>query len=246
MDLSTIPQQYHQGVPAEDMEFLEHAAAGRLNRVRQELKKAPGKIRSTDYYGFTSLHWAAYGGRVPVVEALLQHRADPNAVTLESNQLSGWTPLHSAAAKNSAGAVQLLLEHGARQVATHLNHGAATRAPADMARSAEVVEILRQHGSRVVQLLPLATDSTVTLCTDMAGEELMRFNMSHTRSIQDIRVALAQHLDTQPGVFKFVDGEGKICEDEVSEGARSTPGKAVCCIPCLGDLSSLLHHPRRL
>jgi hypothetical protein len=246
----SIPSDYHRGVLAEDMEFLEDAASGRLDRVQKQLSKKPKKIRATDCYGFTALHWAAYCGRVDMVDALLRNGADPNAMTFEHGRLCGWSPLHSAASRGSLGSVQLLLEYGAEQVATHLNHLSNTQAPLDMTSNSEVADLLRQGVAvRVVQLLPLAADSTVLLCVGIAGEELMRLNIEDTQNIKDVRAALAHHLGTPPRMFKFIDACGdKVFEDGDPVRLRSTlalgQGNTISCMGCFGDLMSLLRKTR--
>ncbi|MFP3402916.1 MAG: ankyrin repeat domain-containing protein [Acidilobus sp.] len=56
---------------------------------------------SRDGLGNTPLHWAAWGGRVDNVRALLKAGADPNA-----RDGSGLTQLRGAAAKGRAEAVE--------------------------------------------------------------------------------------------------------------------------------------------
>ncbi len=76
--------------------------------------------------GETALHGALCKAKMPVfdfvVEVLLAHGADPNAVTKESAETGGFmrdcrtkgeTPLHRAAAFGSENVIQLLLDAGA-------------------------------------------------------------------------------------------------------------------------------------
>jgi ankyrin repeat protein len=56
------------------------------------------------------LHWAARNGHTDVVELLVAHKADVNAV----NQ-RGWTPLHVALKNGRAETAERLRHHGAHE-----------------------------------------------------------------------------------------------------------------------------------
>ena len=65
---------------------------------------------SADNKGLTALNWAAYNGNVPVVRALLAHKA---AVDSHSNP-DAWTPLMNAANGGHNDVIALLLDAGAQ------------------------------------------------------------------------------------------------------------------------------------
>ncbi len=72
------------------------------------------------------------------VQLLLEHGADPNV-----KDSSGSTPLHRMASYGAVPMVKLLLEHGA-DVTARNNRGLT---PVQVAREAEVVDLLREHGA---------------------------------------------------------------------------------------------------
>ncbi len=122
--------------------------------------------------GWTQLHHAAHIGDEKLAEFLLGHGADPNL-----RDGSGHTPLHIAAERGHLPVPRLLLAAGAdvsgrdedRRTALHAaasyDHRALTRllleagadvnardkygeAPLDRAASAEIEEMLKEHGGR--------------------------------------------------------------------------------------------------
>ena len=62
-----------------------------------------------DGYGWTPLHWCAYGGHLEVAEMLVQYGANVNL-----QDASKATPLHLAAAKGHTDMASFLLDKGAR------------------------------------------------------------------------------------------------------------------------------------
>lgn len=105
-----IPSNYVE----ENTETIEsplHEAAKRGNMsFLQECLKNQVSVNSLDKAGSTPMHWAAHGGHIDCMKALLQV---PNCNITVQNKL-GDTPLHSAAWRGHAEAVQLLLDNGAR------------------------------------------------------------------------------------------------------------------------------------
>lgn len=64
-----------------------------------------------DHNGLSGLHYAARGGDLERMAALLDAGADPN---LADGATNGWTPLQHAIHKRQQAAALLLLERGAR------------------------------------------------------------------------------------------------------------------------------------
>ena len=122
-------QQLHEGVQIGD-----------LARVEALIAASPGLVTTKDWNADTPLHLAAYFGYREIVEFLLLHHADVNAVNSH-----GKTPLHRAAFNGHKDIAWLLLLHGARVDATD-NYGETPLAEAMMYGYSELVELLRQHG----------------------------------------------------------------------------------------------------
>jgi ankyrin repeat protein len=91
---ASLPKKAHDGDVAAINEYL--AKGGSAN------------ARFDDSGGCTLLHPAADGGQVAVVEALLDHGADPNALAAH-----GYTPLHVAAMSQWPAVARVLLSRGA-------------------------------------------------------------------------------------------------------------------------------------
>ncbi len=160
-----------------ELNIYEAAAAGQLERVATLAKASPALANSYAPDGFTPLGLAAFFGQRTVVDALLAHGADVNAV---SRNATGYTALTGAVAGGHKEIVGMLLAAGAN--ATHryvqgltplheaaaggkleiagllLNHGADPNARADDNQTAlamaeakghtAVAALLRQHGAK--------------------------------------------------------------------------------------------------
>lgn len=92
---------------------------------------------SEDGPGWTPLHFAARGGHSPVMKALLEAGADPDAKTGD-----GWMPLHFAVKSGAASAVEVLLDAGVDPGAK-TPEGQTPYALAMVGGSDAVVELLR-------------------------------------------------------------------------------------------------------
>lgn len=95
---------------AETDDRLHKAAhSGDLARVRSLLQQGVNPD-ARDSYGGTALHAAMFQRDTRIVELLITHGFDVNAV----GPRNGYTPLHDAIWANNLEAARLLLDHGAR------------------------------------------------------------------------------------------------------------------------------------
>ncbi|KAJ8985951.1 hypothetical protein NQ317_010709 [Molorchus minor] len=96
--------------------------------------KAGASVNSTDNYGRSALHLAAYTGRHECVKLLLDHGAKVDAWD-DKNQV---TPLHCAAAMGHLSCLKLLVKQGA-----DINAGLCNRSPLHYAVQSSAVECVR-------------------------------------------------------------------------------------------------------
>jgi ankyrin repeat protein len=90
--------------------FEASAVSGGSERGVALLTADPSLIGAFSVDGFTPLHLSAYFGQEEMASVLLEHGADPNAVSRNSMALR---PLHSAAVSRALGIVTNLLDRGA-------------------------------------------------------------------------------------------------------------------------------------
>lgn len=99
-----------EGFAAKVTRIIETVEAGDQRAVRELLLDDPRLVSvHTEKASFTPLHIAAAGGNVPMVELLLAHGADPNALDAGDNA----SPLHHAAERGWLETVKLLVDAGA-------------------------------------------------------------------------------------------------------------------------------------
>ena len=115
---------------------------GNLERVKALVAMSPGLVESKDWNEDTPLHLAAYFGYKDIVEFLLGHKADANAVNSH-----GKTPLHRAAFNGHQDVANVLLSHGAR-VSAKDNYGDTPLHEAMMYGYRGLVELLQRHGAQ--------------------------------------------------------------------------------------------------
>jgi ankyrin repeat protein len=97
--------------PDEELSVFEAAAFGRLERLRSILDDDPGQAQALSGDGFTALHLAIFGDQEEAARLLLEHGADPNA--LSTNEAVRVPPLGTAAFVRSVPLARLLLDSGA-------------------------------------------------------------------------------------------------------------------------------------
>lgn len=155
-----------------DTNVFEATALGRIERVRELLKKDPTLVNAFSPEGFTALHGNL--NHTGIVELLLENGADINAVLkndfgatpLQSALAMGWTdtaklliarnanvncrsnggftPLHEATSNGQLEVARSLLEHGANVNAKD-DSGKTPLAIALEYKQAELEKLLREH-----------------------------------------------------------------------------------------------------
>jgi len=81
---------------------------GEQDQVVQAIHQLRADVNSTDWFGWTALHWAVSGQHVGTTQTLLNSKAN-----ILAQDQTGETVLHWAAANNNMSMVQMLLDHGA-------------------------------------------------------------------------------------------------------------------------------------
>jgi uncharacterized protein len=143
------------------LDVFEAAAVGWKDRLRELLQGEPALVSAWSVDGFTPLHLAAFFGHAEAVGFLVEHGADPHAVS--RNPLSVM-PLHSAAAGGHLEAARVLLDGNADPNArTHQGFTALHDAAEN--GSLDLTELLLERGAD-----PTITDDEGRTARDMAIE----------------------------------------------------------------------------
>ena len=85
------------------------AQMGNAARITKILEKKPELVNTLSRAGRTPLHYAANGGHIDAVKALLANGAD-----VEAERSGGFTPIHDAIVKKHRAVAELLTAHGAK------------------------------------------------------------------------------------------------------------------------------------
>lgn len=97
----------------ESKEFLRACKMGEITILKVLLSRHPGIENVCDYVKMTGLHWAALRGRADVIDLLVTHGANINAVDCVISNQSHRTPLFLASKYNNLPCIQRLLSHKA-------------------------------------------------------------------------------------------------------------------------------------
>ena len=95
------------------------------------------------YNGRTLIHTASRYGQFMVVEVLLKHHADVNAVTRDDI----WTPVHIASYREHPKVARLLLEHDADVNSKNMKSETPLRLVSERSGNLEVAQLLLEHGA---------------------------------------------------------------------------------------------------
>lgn len=161
-----------------ELDIYESAAAGQVERAAALLARDASLASTYAPDGFTPLGLAAFFGHRSVVELLLRHRADVNAISHNATGYTaltgavarghreivarllaagananhrygqGYSPLHEAAASGNAEITKLLLDHGADPNARS-DDGQSPLALALAQGHKDIAALLRRHGASV-------------------------------------------------------------------------------------------------
>jgi uncharacterized protein len=128
------------------LDIFEAAALPRAAARGAELLAAdPGLATAWSSDGFTPLHLASFFGAEEMAQILLDHGADPNAVSRNPMAVQ---PLHSAAASRAVGIITMLLNHGA-DVNARQQGGWTPLHAAAIFGDLPLVELLLKNGAEV-------------------------------------------------------------------------------------------------
>lgn len=94
----------------EELDLLEAAALGRVERMRHLLAADAGAVHARSPDGFTPLHYSAFFGRAEAAGLLLERGAEVDAEAANPTRVH---PLHSAVAGGHTQVVRRLLAAGA-------------------------------------------------------------------------------------------------------------------------------------
>ena len=136
-------EQAEEAAEGRELDVFEAAALGRTDRVGELLRTHPELARAYARDGFTALHLAAFFGAPGAARALLDYRADADAVARNPMRV---TPLHSAAAAAERDIVRMLLDAGADPNARQEGGFTPIHAAAQNG-DYELYELLRSRGA---------------------------------------------------------------------------------------------------
>jgi len=117
---------------ADFIPLIESAKRGNEDQI-EELLELGHEVDEKDGLNCTALHWAAGGGHLGAVRALVAAKADVNAVNK-----AGDTPLHKSSWKNHTAVVSFLLQSGGSK---DIKNGEG-KTPFDLARIRDVKVLL--------------------------------------------------------------------------------------------------------
>ena len=203
-------------------QLTEAAKDGDEHKVRTILSKgAPAD--SVDDYHVSALHYAAEGGHMPILRALLEAGADPNfRLDDRSNFRKGETPLHWAATQDRAEVTQALLDAGADAVGTsekgvaaiHLAAGLGFLETVKVYLAAGVdpnIEADNQFGSTPMHLASTGENLETLTALHVAGGSITKKNRRGASPIHGAfatgNVDIAHYLLDNGAVWRGVEAQ---------------------------------------
>jgi len=179
--------------------FLAACERGDLDEVRALLEREPG-LAAARHRGTTGLHLAA--AHPPVLRALLEHGADPNARDEGDNALA----LHFAAGGGPLESVRILLDAGSDVQGEGDEHrlGVIGWATAFAEARGDVVDLLVQRGARhhVFSAVAMGDSELLRRVVERAPEELARRLSSHEQEQTALHYVVAPPDGLVGGLFR--------------------------------------------
>ena len=126
-----------------EMTVFEAAALGRTETLQELLAADPARANAVSADGFSPLGLAAFFGQPAAARLLLDHGADPNAVSQNAMRVA---PLHSAVAARDLDIAEALLTHGASVNAAQADDFTPLHEAAQNGQ-VEMIELLLAHGA---------------------------------------------------------------------------------------------------
>ena len=156
-------------------DFLRSARARDTSKCAALLAANPELVNSVEAGGFSALHFAAFGGDVPMIEMLVGFKADLNLLNYDKN-----TPLMLAAKVNQCDAIRVLLDAGADVNACGNKGSTACHQAASMGHE-KALDLLVNRGAKL-SLEPSEGGSVLHWAchgdsTTMVGRLIYKYNM---------------------------------------------------------------------
>jgi ankyrin repeat protein len=126
-----------------ELDVFDASGLGQIGRLEELLVTDPSLATAVAGDGFTPLHLAAFFGNTGAARHLLDHGAEPNAISRNQLRLMA---LHSAAAGGHVGIARLLVAAGADVNATHQHDYTPLHATAHNG-DAELTDLLLAAGA---------------------------------------------------------------------------------------------------
>jgi len=192
------------------------AAAGQIQDLQQELMQGEHVDTRDSESGRTTLHWASLGGHEDVVQLLLTHGADSNAV--EPSQ--GRTPLLEAVAAGHSTIIKRLIDAGADVDAR------------DMRGDTPLILATRQESVEVSRVLldakadPNSRDwyrgqTPLSLVAEKGQEDVVNLLLGH-----DAAASLADDLSMTPLMYALQNNHVEIAHILAAREGRDHSGDA--------------------
>jgi ankyrin repeat protein len=150
----------------------EHIDANDVAMVKKLIRGGADVNAAYDEYNMNALHVATAMGGTAVLEALLEHGADPNAASTV-----GETPLMNTCFGDKAASAELLLAHGADPNARNIGGESALMYAARMG-SAETARVLLRHGADMDAGVP-GGDTPLIMAAQQGQAKVVRVLVDH-------------------------------------------------------------------